>query len=282
MAILKAGSTGKWVKYLQIFLGIFSDSIFGPQTEAAVKSYQKENGLKVDGIWGEKSAASAKTGSPSEASAGIVSLTGVCARMCPSAPFLNVQDAIPRLRYYLLQHGCWCSEMFLMAIATISVETGRFAPISEYQSKYNTEDGGMPFGKYEGREDLGNTQEGDGPRFKGRGYIQLTGRDNYAKFGPMIGVDLLNDPELANDPNNAMELLVLFLKSKDMQIKEAIRKGDLTKARRLVNGGSHGLDKFEKCVKAGQTELAALGDLESYGLSSLSGWASEQSSKTQA
>src|SRR5690348_7214115 len=55
----------------------------------------------------------------------------------------------------------------------------RWQPIAEFAS-----------GKaYEGRRDLGNTQRGDGPRFKGRGYVQLTGRRNYAYFARRLGVD---------------------------------------------------------------------------------------------
>ena len=51
---------------------------------------------------------------------------------------------------------------------------------------------------YEGSSILGNNQPGDGPRFKGRGYIQLTGRWNYGHYGKMIGVDLVNNPQLAS------------------------------------------------------------------------------------
>lgn len=54
---------------------------------------------------------------------------------------------------------------------------------------------------YEGRKDLGNVQPGDGKRFKGRGPIQLTGRDNYRLFGQLLGIDLENDPKRAADPD---------------------------------------------------------------------------------
>lgn len=55
---------------------------------------------------------------------------------------------------------------------------------------------------YEGRKDLGNTQTGDGKRFKGRGPIQLTGRDNYTKFAAWAKLDCVNHPELLEDPYN--------------------------------------------------------------------------------
>lgn len=58
---------------------------------------------------------------------------------------------------------------------------------------------------------LGNTQSGDGAKFIGRGYIQLTGRSNYAKYGGMVGQDLINNPKLLNDPTIAAEVSVKYL-----------------------------------------------------------------------
>ena len=66
--------------------------------------------------------------------------------------------------------------MILMALATICAETGSFLPISEGQSHFNTSPGGHPFDLYDSRADLGNLGPPDGERFKGRGFIQLTGR----------------------------------------------------------------------------------------------------------
>lgn len=64
--------------------------------------------------------------------------------------------------------------------------------------------------KYEGRRDLGNVQPGDGVRYKGRGWVQITGRANYAKYGKMLGLDLINHPELAEIPENAEKLALAY------------------------------------------------------------------------
>ena len=68
--------------------------------------------------------------------------------------------------------------------------------------------------KYEGKRILGNVKRGDGYRFRGRGYIQLTGRDNYTRVGRALGLDLVNHPELAADPATAARIAVYFWKKR--------------------------------------------------------------------
>lgn len=105
-----------------------------------------------------------------------------------------------------------------------------------------------PGHKYEGREILGNTQPGDGPLFKGRGYIQLTGRWNYTHFGKKLGLDLANKPELAAEPNNAARIAVEFWKSKVN--RNAARSGDVRGTTYNINPGYKGLkDRIAKTEK---------------------------------
>lgn len=104
---------------------------------------------------------------------------------------------------------------------------------------------------YEGRSDLGNTQPGDGVRYKGRGYIQLTGRANYRDYGNRLGVDLENNPDLAKDPNIAADIAIAYWKER--VDRNAARAGDVRTVTRNINGGLNGLadrqNKFNKYMK---------------------------------
>jgi len=111
------------------------------------------------------------------------------------------------------------------AMATCRVEVGKnFKPIMEYASGE----------AYEGRRDLGNTEKGDGVRYKGRGYIQLTGRSNYALFGQKIGVDLISNPDLALDVEVGAKILAHYFK--DRGVIEACLAKDWLSVRKLING----------------------------------------------
>ncbi len=96
---------------------------------------------------------------------------------------------------------------------------------------------------YEGRKDLGNAQPGDGPRFKGRGLIQLTGRVNYAAYGRSIGVDLTADgnwENVATDPALAVDAACWFWT--EHGLNELADQDDLQAITRRVNGGLIGLE----------------------------------------
>lgn len=93
---------------------------------------------------------------------------------------------------------------------------------------------------YEGRADLGNTTPGDGPRFKGRGLLQLTGRSNYQIYGDVLGIDLIEDPQQAADPATSLKIACLYWKKHD--INPLCDADNLQAVTRKVNGGLNGLD----------------------------------------
>ena len=132
-------------------------------------------------------------------------------------------------------------------------------PSTKEGAEFNTSPGGSPFDLYDAGTSkgriLGNTEHGDGPRFKGRGYIQLTGRDNYRRVGNQISVDLIAQPSSANDPATAGLILAQFLKNAEAATRRALANNDLLKARKLVNGGSHGFDRFKDTFDRGMAVL---------------------------
>jgi putative chitinase len=93
--------------------------------------------------------------------------------------------------------------------------------------------------RYEGRKDLGNTQPGDGYKFRGRGLIQTTGRDNYRGTGQALGVDLLSSPELLGRAELAARSAGWYWKSRGLN--EIADTGDFIKVTKRINGGTNGL-----------------------------------------
>lgn len=107
---------------------------------------------------------------------------------------------------------------------------------------------------YEGRHDLGNTQPGDGVRFKGRGLIQLTGRANYARFGAMLGRDLVGDPEAAAEPVLSLEIACAYWE--DRALNAHADRDDLIAVTRAINGGTNGLADRRACLARAKDALA--------------------------
>lgn len=93
---------------------------------------------------------------------------------------------------------------------------------------------------YEGRVDLGNTQPGDGVRYKGRGPIQVTGRANYRAFGRKIGIDIERHPEIAGIPSIGLHLALEYWKDRGLNTLADI--DDARGITRKINGGYNGLD----------------------------------------
>ncbi|MBE2248694.1 MAG: glycoside hydrolase family 19 protein [Myxococcus sp.] len=91
---------------------------------------------------------------------------------------------------------------------------------------------------YEGRRDLGNTQPGDGTRFKGRGPIQLTGRANYEAASRALGVDLVNNPELAARPDVGFRVAAWYWSSRGLN--QLADRGDFDGITQRINGGQNG------------------------------------------
>lgn len=128
------------------------------------------------------------------------------------------------------------------AAATVGTEVPRFQPISEI--------GGPAYFTrlYEGRRDLGNDQPGDGFRFRGRGFVQITGRANYDAAGQALGLDLVGNPDAALEPEIAAPVLAWYFRTH--RVHEAANDHDWPRVRRRVNGGLNGWERFKALVEA--------------------------------
>ncbi|MEI0478220.1 glycoside hydrolase family 19 protein [Brachyspira pulli] len=94
---------------------------------------------------------------------------------------------------------------------------------------------------YGGR--LGNAKD-EGYKYRGRGIIQLTGKNNYEYYGKKINIDLVNNPHLAKEPDTAIEIALLFWKEKGCGM--FAKMGDVKTVTKLINGGYNGLDDRQK------------------------------------
>lgn len=92
---------------------------------------------------------------------------------------------------------------------------------------------------YEGRKNLGNTQPGDGVRFKGRGPIQITGRANYRAYGRKIGIDIERHPEVAAIPSIGLHLALEFWATNGLNATADL--DNVEAITRVINGGTNGL-----------------------------------------
>jgi putative chitinase len=223
------------------------DGIFGPKTEAAVKAFQSTRGLNSDGIIGSKTrdafsggSAAQKPGNPSvtgpaapegvaEAAAGTGGVTLKQLRqVMPNLSQQKAEQYLPHLNKAMVEGGINTPKRQAAFLAQIAHESGEFRYMEELASGR----------AYEGRRDLGNTQPGDGPRFKGRGPIQLTGRANYRAAGKALGIDLENNPTRAKDPDVAFRVATWYWNSRNLN--KLADAGNFDGITRRINGGLNG------------------------------------------
>jgi predicted chitinase len=106
---------------------------------------------------------------------------------------------------------------------------------------------------------LGNTEPGDGHRFKGRGPIQITGRANYRRFGDLLGLDLIADPERAADPAAAFRIAGLFWSKKGLnELADRATADAFREITMRINGGVNGLADREQFYSVARTVLGVI------------------------
>ena len=231
------------------FPGLAAGQVLDADTEAAARRWQSGVGIVADGIIGPYCLVllGLQAPRPLELALDLASVR----RLFPATKPSNIARYLPYVCAALAALDLTDRPMILGALGTIRAESEGFLPISEYPSQYNTKPGLPPFSAYDGR--LGNNQPGDGARYRGRGFVQLTGKANYKTYSDRIGIDLLGNPDWANAPEVASLLLASYLADHAPAMRKALAAGNHAAARKLVNGGSHGLDRFKSVFEIAAT-----------------------------
>ncbi len=140
----------------------------------------------------------------------------------------------PLLCKYMQKYGINTTARICAFIAQIGHESGRLVYTEEIASG----------AAYEGRKDLGNTEKGDGVKYKGRGLIQITGRYNYDKLSADLQVDFINNPYQLSQPKWATESACWFWRKNNLN--RFADSGDFKGLTKAINGGYNGLSDREE------------------------------------
>lgn len=125
------------------------------------------------------------------------------------------------------------------AESILRVWPNRFKTLEDAQSVARNEEA-LAARVYDNRKDLGNGP-GEGFLFRGRGIIQITGKANYTAAGDALGLDLVTDPDVANEPNIAAQIAGWYWRNR--KINGPADRGDIERATQLVNGGQTNIDE---------------------------------------
>ncbi|WP_224366181.1 peptidoglycan-binding protein [Hyalangium versicolor] len=252
--VLKQGARGSAVVDLQKKLAAHgfspgaADGVFGPGTEAAVKSFQSAKGLTADGVvgaktWAALAAAPTKPTDPGPVSGG-VSLQQL-KQIMPHLSDARARECLPHLNKAMAEAGINTPKRQAAFLAQLAHESGEFRYFEEIASG----------AAYEGRKDLGNIYPGDGVRYKGRGPIQLTGRNNYRAAGKALGIDLENNPKRAADVDVGFRTAAWFWNSRNLNTYADA--GNFREITRRINGGYNGLSSREAYYARAKQVLGA-------------------------
>lgn len=258
--LLKKGDKNEQVRQLQVKLGVDPVGTFGPKTEEAVMAFQRANGLTADGIvgdetWNKLFPPAAPVAAPSVAipssSFKLDKLKGhipdsVIAAIPDTAAKFNITNVL-RLAHFLAQAGhesgqfkATSENLNYSSKGLLGIFPRYFTPALAEQYARKPE---MIASKvYGGRMGNGPEATKDGYKFRGRGYIQLTGKDNYTQFDKTVPEDILANPDLVSTKYALMSAAWFFDKNKLWGIcDKGADQATVTAVTKRVNGGTIGL-----------------------------------------
>lgn len=285
MPVLKQGSSGLDVTNLQQRLKDLGfdpkgvDGNFGPGTRAAVMAFQQSRGLSADGIAGPNTLAALQAGDVSadaESSAtvagdtgGALNLGGLTGKL-PASVIAQIPDTAAkfgittnlRLAHFLAQCALE-STGFTATVENLNYSAQRLMQVFPKYFKgvdpnaYAHNQAKIGSRVYANRMGNGDEASGDGYKFRGRGYIQLTGKNNYTSFTGFIGEDCVANPDLVATKYPLASAAFYFNSNKIWAICDRGADDDtVTRVTKAVNGGTTGLSERLKNFK---TFIGALG-----------------------
>jgi putative chitinase len=259
--LLKNGSKGEEVKQLQTLLGLGADGIFGPGTEAKVKEWQAANGLTADGIvgdgtWGKMFGAPAPAAPAASvaippSSFKLDALKGhvpdsVIAQIPDTAAKFNITNPL-RLAHFLAQCGHesggfkFINENLNYSADGLKKIFGKYFP-GDLANSYARNPEKIASRVYGARMGNGDESTGEGYKYRGRGYIQLTGKSNYTGFAKFIGEDTVANPDLVATKYPLASAAFFFDSNKLWSIcDKGADEATVTAVTKRVNGGTIGL-----------------------------------------
>ena len=272
--LLKLGSEGEDVKKLQIKLGVDPMGKFGPKTEAAVKSWQSANGLSADGIVGDGtwsklfaegvvSAPTVITEPSPIKSVGGLKLEGLRGHI-PDSVIAQIPDTAAkfeintplRLAHFLAQCG---HESGGFRLTKENLNYSAKGLNGTFKKYFPTLDSAVPYERkpdkiankvYGNRMGNGPESSGEGAKFCGRGYIQLTGKENYTAFGKSINEDMTANPEKVATDYALLSAAWFFSKNGLHKMADGgATDAVVTSITKRVNGGTIGLEDRIKHFK---------------------------------
>ena len=278
--LLKKGDNNENVKLLQQKLGVDPVGNFGPATEAAVKAFQTKNGLIADGIvgdgtWNKIMGLAITAPVPAQAPTPVASVGGLkldkLKGHIPDAVIAQIPDTAAkfgintplRLAHFLAQCGHESGgfravqENLNYSAKGLNGIFRKYFPTEAAAAAYARNPAKIAAKVYGGRMGNGPEATGEGYKFRGRGYIQLTGKDNYKAFGTAIGEDMTATPDKVATHYPLLSAAWFFSKNGLHKIAdEGSTDLVVTKITKRVNGGTIGLPDRIKHFKEYYSLLA--------------------------
>ena len=261
--LLKIGSNGNDVIALQKFLGLSADGSFGPGTDKAVKDWQTKNGLTADGIVGDTTWAKMGLGSSTPTATPSVAVPpsnfkldklkghvpdSVIAQIPDTAAKFNITTPL-RLAHFLAQCGHESggfkavSENLNYGAKGLRGIFGKYFSTDALALQYERKPEKIANRVYSSRMGNGDEASGEGFKFRGRGYIQLTGKSNYASFDKTVEDDIVGNPDLVATKYPLASAAFFFNNNSLWTIcDKGADVATVTAVTKRVNGGTIGLE----------------------------------------